>query len=57
VAFSDFGDSSIDLKVCVWMLVEEKIALTSRIKEAIYNTLNQNGIEIPFPQRDVHIRN
>ena len=57
VAFSDFGDSSIDLKVCVWMLVEEKLALTSRIKEVIYNTLNQNGIEIPFPQRDVHIRN
>ncbi len=56
VAFSDFGDSSVDLKVCVWMLVEEKIALTSRIKEAIYNTLNQNNIEIPFPQQDVHIR-
>ncbi len=56
VAFSDFGDSSVELKVCVWMLVEEKIVLTSRIKEAIYNTLNQNGIEIPFPQRDVHLR-
>ena len=55
VAFSDFGSSSIDLKVCVWMLVEEKLALTSRIKEIIYNTLNKNGIEIPFPQQDVHI--
>ena len=56
VAFSDFGDSSVDLNVCVWMLVEEKIALTARIKEVIYNTLNENNIEIPFPQRDVHIR-
>ncbi len=56
VAFSDFGDSSVDLKVCVWMLVEQKLAITSRIKEVIYNTLNKNGIEIPFPQRDVHIR-
>ena len=56
VAFSDFGDSSVDLKVCVWMLVEQKITLTARIKEVIYNTLNQNNIEIPFPQRDVHIR-
>ena len=56
VAFSDFGSSSVDLKVCVWMLVEQKIALTSRIKEIIYNTLNQNNIEIPFPQQDVHIR-
>ncbi len=55
VAFVGFGDSSVDLAVCVWMLVEEKIALTSRIKELIYNTLNENHIEIPFPQRDVHI--
>ena len=56
VAFSDFGDSSVDLKVGIWMLVEEKFALTARIKEVIYNTLNKNSIEIPFPQRDVHIR-
>ena len=56
VSFSDFGESSVDLKVCIWMLVEQKIALTARVKEVIYNTLNQNGIEIPFPQRDVHIK-
>ena len=55
VAFSDFGDSSVDLKVGVWMLVEEKFRLTARIKEVIYNTLNKNSIEIPFPQRDVHV--
>ena len=55
VRFADFGDSSVDLKILVWMLVEEKYALTARIKEAIYNTLNENHIEIPFPQRDVHL--
>ena len=57
VAFVDFGDSSINLAVCVWMLVEEKIALTSVIKEIIYNTLNENHIQIPFPQRDLHVIN
>ena len=56
VSFSDFGESSVDLKVGVWMLVEEKFILTARIKEIIYNTLNKNNIEIPFPQRDIHIR-
>lgn len=56
VSFSDFGESSVDLKVGVWMLVEEKFGLTARIKEVIYNTLNKNGIDIPFPQRDVHIK-
>lgn len=55
VVFVDFGESSVDLAVCIWMLVEEKIALTGRVKEIIYNTLNQNNVEIPFPQRDVHI--
>ena len=56
VAFDNFGDSSVDLLVCIWMLVEEKIIFTARVKEVIYNTLNQNNIEIPFPQRDVHVR-
>ena len=56
VSFSDFGDSSVDLKVGVWMLVEEKFAFSARIKEVIYDTLNKNNITIPFPQRDVHIK-
>jgi len=55
VLFSDFGDSSVDLDVCVWMLVEERILLSGRIKEVIYDTLNRNHIEIPFPQRDLRI--
>ena len=57
VVFTGFGDSSVDIAVCIWMLVEEKVALTGRVKEIIYNTLNENNIEIPFPQRDVHIIN
>ena len=56
VRFADFGDSSVDLKIFIWMLVEEKYALTARVKETIYNTLNENNIEIPFPQRDIHMR-
>ena len=56
IAFSDFGASSVDLVVCIWMLVEEKITLTARAKEAIYDALNKHEIEIPFPQADVHIK-
>ncbi len=56
VRFDDFGDSSVDLKVMVWMLVDGKAVLIARVKETIYNTLNANNIEIPFPQRDVHMR-
>lgn len=57
ITFVNFGDSSVDLAVCIWMLVEEKVALMGRVKEIVYNTLNANNIEIPFPQRDVHIKN
>ena len=56
VAFSDFGDSSVDLVVKQYVLVEEKIAYQAAARELIYNTLNENSIEIPFPQRDLHIR-
>ena len=56
VVFNDFGDSSVDLFVTCWVLVEEKAVVVAKIKEMIYNTLNKNKIEIPFPQRDVYIR-
>lgn len=56
VTFSDFGESSVDLFVVCWVLVEEKAVLLGRIKEVIYNTLNKNNVEIPFPQHDVYVR-
>lgn len=56
VVFSGFGDSSVDLLVCIWMRVEDKVVLTARVRETIYNTLTERGIEIPFPQCDVHMR-
>ena len=56
VVFDDFGDNSVNLFVTYWVLVEEKVAVTCRVKEAVYNTLNANNIEIPFPQRDIYIK-
>ncbi len=56
VLFDNFGESSVDLFVVCWALVEEKVALVARVKEVIYNTLNKNHIEIPFPQQDVYVR-
>ena len=56
VVFDEFGDNSVNLFVTYWVLVEQKFIMTGRVKEAIYNTLNAHNIEIPFPQRDLHIR-
>ena len=55
VAFDNFGDSSIDIALKQYVLVEERFGFIARAKELIYNTLNENGITIPFPQRDIHI--
>lgn len=55
VAFDDFGESSVDIALKQYVLVEERYGFIARAKELIYKTLGENGIEIPFPQRDVHI--
>lgn len=56
VRFHDFGASSVDLKIILWVNVETKALSVSTIQEVIYNTLNECNIEIPFPQLDVHQR-
>ena len=56
VAFDNFGDSSVDLTVKQFVLVDQEAVYIAKAKELIYNALNRNGIEIPFPQRDVYIR-
>ena len=39
-----------------FITVEEHYTYPARAKELIYNALNANGIEIPFPQRDLYIK-
>mgnify|MGYP003311707520 CR=1 FL=1 len=55
VFLNEFGSSSVDLYVTIWASVEDKFRITGVAKEIIYNTLSKNNIEIPFPQRSVHI--
>lgn len=56
VLFSDFGDSSVNLNVAIWVLVVEKVKFIAHVKEVIYQTLQEHNIEIPFPQQDVYIK-
>ncbi|MDE7085224.1 MAG: mechanosensitive ion channel family protein, partial [Prevotella sp.] len=53
----ELGDSSVNLKMFVWADAVKKSYVISDVLRTIYDTLNQNGIEIPFPQQDVHIKN
>ncbi len=55
IRFGGFGDSSVNVLVKQYVLQPERIGYVERCKELVYKTLNENGITIPFPQRDVHM--
>ena len=57
VYFTGFGDSSLDFTVQVYLRqLADRLPLTHSVHEAILKALRENGIEIPFPQHDLHIR-
>ena len=53
-----FGDSSVDLELRFWISDPENgIAnVCSDVRLAIWERFAKQGIQIPFPQRDVHLR-
>ena len=56
IRFDGFGDSSVNLVVVLYTTVDTHYTFPARAKEAIYKAFNENGIEIPFPQRDVYVK-
>ena len=56
VRLQSFDDSCITLKILVWLNVLTQGNDMSIVMECIYDTLNNNGIEIPFPQREITIK-
>ena len=57
VVFLDFGDSSINLKLLCWVDVLKQAYTEGDIRHCVYDTLNDNNIEMPFPKRDIYIKN
>ena len=56
VRLSNFGDSSVDISVSLFATVDAHYSFAAQAKEAIYNAFAEHGIEIPFPQQDVYIK-
>ena len=52
---TEMADSGINFKLFIWAEAPRRSYVISDVLKCIYDTLNQNGISIPFPQRDVHI--
>jgi small-conductance mechanosensitive channel len=56
VLFSDFGDSALIFVLRVWTDVNNMLKVGTAIRFEIDRVFREQGIEIAFPQRDIHIR-
>jgi potassium-dependent mechanosensitive channel len=55
--FIGFGDSSLDFELRVWVReIRQRLEVRSTVLADIERRLAEAGIEIPFPQRDLHLR-
>ena len=54
---TEMGDSSVNFKLAVWAEAPKRSYVISEVLKCIYDTLNEHNINIPFPQRDIHIVN
>lgn len=57
VHLTEFGDSAWEMQLRVWIPnVKERYTLRNEFNQAIVRKFKENKIEIPFPQRDLHVR-
>ncbi len=55
IAISSLGDSSVNLTVRAWVQSKDYWGVFFDMNEKVYNAFNVSGINIPFPQMDVHL--
>ena len=57
VYVDELNDSAVRIKLRVWVLAPNYKKVEHWLNEAIYKELPKNGINFPFPQLDVHMKN
>jgi potassium-dependent mechanosensitive channel len=58
VFMQTFADNSVNFRVLFWVNdVDIWITIRDQVMRGIFKSFKENGIEIPFPQRDLHIKN
>lgn len=55
VAVSELGDSSVNFAVRAWVKAEDYWGVFFDMNEKVYNTFDKEGLNIPYPQMDVHV--
>jgi potassium efflux system protein len=57
IYFEAYGDSSLNFTIWVHVRIpSDRMPATHELNSAIFEAFNAHGIEIPFPQRDLHIK-
>lgn len=56
--FKGFGDSSVDLELRIWIddPANGRGSVLSEVLLGIWDRFHEHGVEIPYPQRDLHLR-
>jgi len=57
IVLSELADSSVNFKVRAWVLATDYWPVFFAMNEKVYKSFAQEGLNIPFPQMDVHIHN
>jgi small-conductance mechanosensitive channel len=54
--FEGFGESSLKFRLRIWTAMDVGLTTKSEVAMGIYDALSDAGIEIPFPQHDLHVK-
>lgn len=55
IQLAELGDSSVNLTARVWVKAEDYWPVRFETNEKVYDAFNQAGLNIPFPQMDIHV--
>ena len=55
IAVSELADSSVNFTVRAWVKSSDYWDVFFNINEKVYNSFNQEGLNIPYPQMDIHL--
>jgi small conductance mechanosensitive channel len=56
IELGKLNNSSVDITLRVWVNSEDYWAVFFNMNEKVYKTFAQEGLNIPFPQMDVHVK-
>lgn len=57
IAVSELADSSVNFAVRAWVMAPDYWGVFFELNEKVYKTFDKEGLNIPFPQRDIHVYN